>query len=115
MSEEGKRVLKLRFRRMWLSLLRSFAPVRLSQRAFLLALFERGITNAGLIERWTGYRGQTYMLSSTGGGRRLRGRVRSLRLRRLSGAMRSLTEKITYEGFIKLREVQAVLGYESFL
>jgi len=39
---------------MWLSLLRSFAPVRLSQRAFLLALFERGITDAGLIERWTG-------------------------------------------------------------
>jgi len=41
--------------------------------------------------------------------------VRSLRLRRLSGAMRSLTEKITYEGFIKLREVQAVLGYGRFL
>jgi len=42
---------------------------RLSQRVFLLVLFERGITNAGLIERWTGIPRQTYTLSSTGRGR----------------------------------------------
>jgi len=42
---------------------------RLSQRVFLLALFERSISDAGLIKRWTGIPRQTYTLSSTGRGR----------------------------------------------
>ena len=36
--------------------------------------------------------------------------MRSLRLRRLSGAMRSLTEKITYEGVHKVERSSSSIG-----